>query len=603
MARAAARRRRRRAVRGAGDPPARGAAARGDRARDRARPRGGPAPRGGRRARGAGRRGAAARAAARAADAGALSLRPAGRRARRLPPGAQRAGRRDRRGARAGAAAPARGDPAPGPRARAARRRGGRAAAGAGRRHAAGRGARPSWTGCASTGGSAHGGAGRLVLVAGARGIGKTRLAAELAAEVHRDRGDRALRLGRRRAGRGARRARARRAARRPTLLVLDDVDQAPEAVRAALDELAGGLAALPVLVLATAEDAGALADLHADAMVTLGPLDAAGVAAVAAAVRARGRRGAGRAALLEASGGVPQRVHRAAASGRATEAARRLGATADRAAGERPGCARPRTTSRATWSSCRRVRERAEPRDRDAGVVACPFKGLASFDVDDADFFFGRERLVAEMVARLAGAPLMGDRRALGQRQVLGAARRPARRAARGRAARAARAGRSRCCAPASTRCARSSRRRPAGSPAGPAGRRRRPVRGGLHRLPRRGTSAARSSTRSSPRARDPRRRALVLRRRPRRLLRPLRELPRAVAPARREPGPRRADAPRRAAPRDRAARAARRPARRARARRRPDRRRRGRARRAAAAVDRRCWSCGSSATGGACA
>ena len=41
--------------------------------------------------------------------------------------------------------------------------------------------------------------------------------------------------------------------------------------------------------------------------------------------------------------------------------------------------------------------------------MIACPFKGLASFDVDDAEFFYGRERLVAEMVARLAGAPLMG--------------------------------------------------------------------------------------------------------------------------------------------------------------------------------------------------
>ena len=40
---------------------------------------------------------------------------------------------------------------------------------------------------------------------------------------------------------------------------------------------------------------------------------------------------------------------------------------------------------------------------------MVCPFKGLASFDVDDADVFFGRERLVAEMVARLAGAPLLG--------------------------------------------------------------------------------------------------------------------------------------------------------------------------------------------------
>jgi len=42
-------------------------------------------------------------------------------------------------------------------------------------------------------------------------------------------------------------------------------------------------------------------------------------------------------------------------------------------------------------------------------GVVLCPFKGLASFEVDDVGVFFGRERLVAEMVARLTGAPLMG--------------------------------------------------------------------------------------------------------------------------------------------------------------------------------------------------
>ena len=40
---------------------------------------------------------------------------------------------------------------------------------------------------------------------------------------------------------------------------------------------------------------------------------------------------------------------------------------------------------------------------------VVCPFKGLASFDVDDAQYFFGRERLVAELVARLVGAPLLG--------------------------------------------------------------------------------------------------------------------------------------------------------------------------------------------------
>ena len=37
-----------------------------------------------------------------------------------------------------------------------------------------------------------------------------------------------------------------------------------------------------------------------------------------------------------------------------------------------------------------------------------CPFKGLAPFEAADAEFFFGRERLVDELVARLAAAPLL---------------------------------------------------------------------------------------------------------------------------------------------------------------------------------------------------
>ena len=40
---------------------------------------------------------------------------------------------------------------------------------------------------------------------------------------------------------------------------------------------------------------------------------------------------------------------------------------------------------------------------------VVCPFKGLASYDIADAGFFFGRERSVAELVARLAGSSFVG--------------------------------------------------------------------------------------------------------------------------------------------------------------------------------------------------
>jgi DNA-binding SARP family transcriptional activator/WD40 repeat protein len=42
-----------------------------------------------------------------------------------------------------------------------------------------------------------------------------------------------------------------------------------------------------------------------------------------------------------------------------------------------------------------------------DTGI--CPFKGLAAYDGDDADFFFGRERLVADLVAKLAASPFVG--------------------------------------------------------------------------------------------------------------------------------------------------------------------------------------------------
>jgi DNA-binding SARP family transcriptional activator/WD40 repeat protein len=54
------------------------------------------------------------------------------------------------------------------------------------------------------------------------------------------------------------------------------------------------------------------------------------------------------------------------------------------------------------------RESEPAELEGFDAEPV-CPFKGLATFDVADADYFSGRERLVAEIVARLVGTNLLG--------------------------------------------------------------------------------------------------------------------------------------------------------------------------------------------------
>jgi DNA-binding SARP family transcriptional activator/WD40 repeat protein len=45
---------------------------------------------------------------------------------------------------------------------------------------------------------------------------------------------------------------------------------------------------------------------------------------------------------------------------------------------------------------------------ERDPAVV-CPYKGLAVFEVGDAEFFSGRERVVADVISRLAASSLVG--------------------------------------------------------------------------------------------------------------------------------------------------------------------------------------------------
>ena len=48
-------------------------------------------------------------------------------------------------------------------------------------------------------------------------------------------------------------------------------------------------------------------------------------------------------------------------------------------------------------------------PAEAEVGAIVCPFKGLASYDVADAAFFFGRERVIADLVARLTSGTFVG--------------------------------------------------------------------------------------------------------------------------------------------------------------------------------------------------
>jgi WD40 repeat protein/DNA-binding SARP family transcriptional activator len=251
---------------------------------------------------------------------------------------------------------------------------------------------------------------GTLVTVAGVRGIGKSRLAAELADEVNRHGAEVLYANG---AGPAERAlvalARAREAIR-PTLLVVDDADQAGTEVLAELVALARALASSPVLALASGRDADALARLGAADALTLEPLDAQAVRAIAVRY-APGHVGVVVPVdwLFGASGGIPRRVHDAARQWARREAARRVGAGAERTATGRAELRSMESELAGDVVELQAADERGATDDESPTVVVCPFKGLASFDVVDAPYFFGRERLVAELVARLVGAPLLG--------------------------------------------------------------------------------------------------------------------------------------------------------------------------------------------------
>ena len=218
-----------------------------------------------------------------------------------------------------------------------------------------------------------------------------------------------------------------------------------------------------------------------------------------------------------------------------------------------------------------------------EAGVAVCPFKGLASFELGDARFFCGRERVVDDLVARLADGTLVGivGPSGIGKSSVLraGLLRALASGALPGsetwstvvlrpgaHPARRARAGPGRA-------------RRP-------DGRRRRSVRGAVHRV--RGRVGARG-VRPTPRRRRTRPGAADDRRAraSRRLLRALRHLPRARASSCRPAMCSSGRCSRTSWPGRSPSRRACRPGGRARSRRRARRRRRRGAGRAAAALD----------------
>jgi WD40 repeat protein/DNA-binding SARP family transcriptional activator/energy-coupling factor transporter ATP-binding protein EcfA2 len=256
----------------------------------------------------------------------------------------------------------------------------------------------------------ARSGAGGVVVLVGERGIGKTRLLAEIAGDAQA--AGAAVLYG---SGGGPADAilqavAAARAATHPTLLVVDDADRAGAGVLSALDGLEDAVAQLPVLVLAGARDADALAGIEADCL-TLGPLDVRAVGSIALRYApSAGTEDVPAETLLHESAGLPLRVHQLAGRWARGEAASRVGATAELAAAGRADLRAMETTLATSVFDLQTAdTEIAMVGGEDDAPIVCPFKGLASFEAEDAEYFFGREKLVAQLVARLVGAPLLG--------------------------------------------------------------------------------------------------------------------------------------------------------------------------------------------------
>jgi len=264
---------------------------------------------------------------------------------------------------------------------------------------------------------------GQAVFVSGAVGVGKTRLLAEPAALAASDgaptsyvrcseRNDVAAAL-------------VRLAdARDPMLLVLDDLDAADSADLHALSEAIDGLAARCLLLIAAYRDGETpeavlqlvrrAVDRGAALHRALGPLDESAVRELAALYVEDPSRQLPARAMLEASDGLPGRLHELAAEWVRGETARRVGENVSLAAAGRSSLRRIEAELASNVIDLQRARDRASLYARDgasstADMDASPFKGLASFDVGDARFFFGRERLIAELIGRLAGAAFLG--------------------------------------------------------------------------------------------------------------------------------------------------------------------------------------------------
>lgn len=263
-------------------------------------------------------------------------------------------------------------------------------------------------------------GRGRVLFVSGPAQIGKTRLAAEIAAHVRAE-GWIVRYAGPGGAGTAMALAALREASASalPTLLVLDDIDVAGPPVADAIAEARPDVEGRPLMVLGflrSADASPALAELvhgvdeRGDGHRPLSPLDTDGVRDIVRLYVGDAVPDVPLESMVRSSEGVPGRVHEVASDWARSEATRRLEAAAEYlATGRRLRATDLEFANNVIGLKLGRLYtvEGRDPRREDGDL--CPYKGLASFEENDWASFFGRERLVGELAARTVQVGVLG--------------------------------------------------------------------------------------------------------------------------------------------------------------------------------------------------
>lgn len=206
------------------------------------------------------------------------------------------------------------------------------------------------------------------------------------------------------------------RSADLPTLIALDDLHLASEvpngliAAAAAADEL-------PLLIVASYDPGAAPAALHALAKrldpvgrrtVELCPLSGRAVDELIDVVVDPAHRGHARQAVATV-GGQPAQLRRKIAEAVEAAATQRVNGAAREAEEARRDLGPARVALASGLLDLRAARsQRAGAANAPPEPARCPYKGLARYDAADAEFFAGRERLTAQLVARLVEDDLL---------------------------------------------------------------------------------------------------------------------------------------------------------------------------------------------------